>query len=219
MIAQDYFQKSRLRSQLLLLLPSTYYSHLKKQREGERRREKNKLLSKSLLWLYLLFGSLAREYIQMASIEQELHQFITKYEINPKYGAVLHRLVDFHTVIVADDSASMASLADPDDSNNPGVTRWQELKTTMKIILEAHHALGLTVDIFFVNRGRLHNVRTIEDVERMLRAPPTGPSQILRILQEVQSLYMTEESLRDKNLILHILSDGRPTKADAEVWC
>jgi hypothetical protein len=153
----------------------------------------------------------------MSNTEEALRRFATKYEINPKYGNVLHRLVDYHTVIVADDSASMQSLADPDDPNSPGVTRWQELKTALKIILEAHRALGTTVDIYFANRGHLANVSAVDEIERQLRAPPTGPSNLLQTLHQVEREWMTEDRLADKGLILHILTDGHPTKPDAKV--
>lgn len=150
-------------------------------------------------------------------MEQNLQRFLEKYEVNPRYGSLLHRLVDYHTVIVADDSASMASLANPDDDeNNAHVTRWHELKAAMKIILEAHAALQSSVDVIFVNRGRVRNVRSMEDIERMLRAPPSGPSELLRALHEIQDFYMNEEFLQDKNLILHILTDGHPTTDTAQ---
>lgn len=160
----------------------------------------------------------------MSAFEETHHahlaRFLAKYEINPKYGDVLHdRLVEYQTVIVADDSASMASLANPDDSdNNPHVTRWYELKIALKIVLEAHALYDQSVDVYFVNRGSVRNVRTMAEIEEYLALPPSGASNLVQTLQLVEQTYwQAPQETADKKFVLHILTDGHPTTNAAQV--
>ena len=63
------------------------------------------------------------------------------------HGRFLTRLPEFTTVIVADDSGSMCNIADPDVG---GMTRWEELKQTISICIDAHSAVGIACDVYFI---------------------------------------------------------------------
>ena len=46
--------------------------------------------------------------------------------------------------------ACRCNVADPDVG---GMSRWEELKQTLSICLEAHAAVGCACDVYFINRG------------------------------------------------------------------
>lgn len=89
--------------------------------------------------------------LDVPEYNSRIHEFMMRYEINPKFAAFLEKLTDYTSVLILDDSGSMASIADPDVFSS--VSRWQELQRTVQITLEIHQLLGITCDCYFINRG------------------------------------------------------------------
>jgi len=141
-----------------------------------------------------------------------LENFRLKYEINPKYAAMLQKIANYQSVIIADDSGSMNDIAEPDTDSS--VTRWQELKQTLQIIVEAHAVFDLSCDIYFINRGFVRNVRQFSEVQPYLVENPHGGTNTLNILNMISANYVGVDM--GKPLILHILTDGHPTNVNGQ---
>jgi len=141
-----------------------------------------------------------------------LLNFRNKYEINPKYAAMLQNITTYASVIICDDSGSMNELADPDTGGS--VTRWVELKKTIEIIVEAHAVFGLTCDIYFINRGYVRNVTRFSEVQPYLVEDPHGGTNLLNILNIISTNHIGVDM--GKPLILHILTDGHPTNSTGQ---
>eukprot|EP01103_Thecamoeba_quadrilineata_P007948 TRINITY_DN1775_c0_g1_i6.p1 TRINITY_DN1775_c0_g1~~TRINITY_DN1775_c0_g1_i6.p1 ORF type:complete len:219 (-),score=9.32 TRINITY_DN1775_c0_g1_i6:268-924(-) len=70
-------------------------------------------------------------------------------------------------------------------------TRWFELRQSVQIVLEAHEAVGLPTDIYFLNRGTYRDVTRFSDIEMFS--------------ERVNSDHL------EKPVIVHIFTDGHPT--------
>ena len=67
----------------------------------------------------------------------------------------------------------MQSPADP-DAGYAGLTRWQELRQSVAILLEAHEICGIPCDIYFLNRGVHRNIHNFQQIRNAFDAPPYG---------------------------------------------
>jgi len=139
----------------------------------------------------------------------KLLQFRNRYEINPKYAAMLDKIVNYSSVIICDDSGSMNEIADPDTASR--LTRWEELIQAVEIIVEAHAVFDIACDIYFINRGYVRNVRTFSQVQPYLIEKPHGGTNLLNVLNIVRQNHVGVDM--GKPLILHIFTDGHPTNA------
>eukprot|EP01103_Thecamoeba_quadrilineata_P007950 TRINITY_DN1775_c0_g3_i1.p1 TRINITY_DN1775_c0_g3~~TRINITY_DN1775_c0_g3_i1.p1 ORF type:complete len:284 (-),score=17.57 TRINITY_DN1775_c0_g3_i1:124-975(-) len=148
------------------------------------------------------------EYIPPSNIDERLREFQGRREINEKFMPALYSLGNYDIVYICDDSGSMSLIADDDAPQNG--TRWFELKQSVQIVLEAHEAVGLPTDIYFLNRGTFRNVQRFSDVERAFSAPPSGSTNIVKILRQVFSDRVSSDYL-ERPLIIHIFTDGHPT--------
>ena len=112
----------------------------------------------------------------------------------------LRVLEDYETIIICDDSGSMSAIVD--DSTGPlgkKKTRWDELCQTVSIITEIATALDPNgIDIYFLNRSPLHNVR----------ATPTYMFIILRIKNDLLVRLHLQNSVKLLSCIHHL--DLRP---------
>ena len=82
-----------------------------------------------------------------AQAEENFERLCEQYEIATFYREDLGGLVRFEISIVIDDSGSMMS------SNGSGATRWEELKTVVKMIINLAGCLDADgIDIYFLNR-------------------------------------------------------------------
>lgn len=143
------------------------------------------------------------------SPEVSLLQFQNKYEINPKYLQSLSRLANYDSVIICDDSGSMRDLADPDISSQS--TRWDELKKSIAIIIEAHSVVGTSCDIYFINRGFCRCVSSFAQVAHFFQEPPGGQTNLVNVLNKMTSEHIGADM--GKSLLVHILTDGHPTNS------
>lgn len=142
-----------------------------------------------------------------------LINFRNKYEINPKYATMLQKITQYNSIVVADDSGSMNELADPDVGNS--LTRWDELKKALEIIIEAHHVFHMSCDIYFINRGFVRNVSVFSQLQPFLKVPPQGGTNLLNVLNLIQTHHIGPDM--GKPVIIHVLTDGHPTNSKGEV--
>ena len=135
--------------------------------------------------------------------------FVANHEINRKYLPALMKLQLYNTILIIDDSGSMADIADRDTTSM--VTRWQEAIKSTQIIIEAHQALGLACHVFFLNRGFMLNVTSFDQLGQLFAAPPAGGTNTVGVLKLVEQQYVNIDM--GKTLIIHLLTDGHPTNA------
>jgi hypothetical protein len=146
------------------------------------------------------------------SQEIALLEFQNRYEINPRWMQSLSKIVQYDSVLVLDDSGSMRDLADPDVSSQ--LTRWDELKTTVKIIIEAHSILGIAMDIYFINRGVYKQITHFEQLSLVFADPPNGKTNLVNVLNLVANDHINVDM--GKSLIVHLLTDGHPTNSSGQ---
>jgi hypothetical protein len=109
-------------------------------------------------------------------------------------------------IFVCDDSGSMGEVADPDTAN--AMTRWQELVQLMQICMGCVQALGLTTDVYFLNRRGRMNAQSWADVDECFHDPPRGYTNTIRVLQQIQTEHMSSGADSGKPLIIHLFTDG-----------
>lgn len=121
-------------------------------------------------------------------------------------------------VLLLDDSGSMRDLADP-DTGNP-MTRWEELKMTVSemyrfparftprenggrsfvdaqvnIVIEAHAAVGVPCDIYFINRGAYRNVTAYSQLAEAFMSPPHGQTNLVHALMQISNDLMDPDMM------------------------
>jgi len=141
------------------------------------------------------------------NIDERLQEFQLTHEINPKFMDSIRVLGNYNIVYILDDSGSMSSIADTDCPQNG--TRWFELQQSVKVILEAHKAVGLDCDVYFLNRGVYRNVIEYSQIEKAFVKKPSGYTNIVKTLHQV---FLEKVKIDDtKPVLIHIFTDGHPT--------
>src|SRR5271169_1395439 len=74
---------------------------------------------------------------QAYNLDTALQKFSQDNEINPKYISALRSLIGYDVCIICDDSGSMKM---PASGDNALVSRWNELYTSMQIMMAAIQA-------------------------------------------------------------------------------
>ena len=136
----------------------------------------------------------------------KLANFVATHEINSKYVPWLSLLVNYRSILIFDDSGSMIEAADPDVSN---VSRWEELKTYAKIVMDAHTALNITCDVYFINRGFQLDVNRWNEIEHLFQRCPAGFTNIEGALNFIYGKQLNADM--GKPIIIHLFTDGHPT--------
>eukprot|EP01034_Spumella_vulgaris_P034071 gene34071-42015_t len=103
----------------------------------------------------------------------------------------------------------MRDLADPDISS--ATTRWDELKKTINIVIEAHSVVGTSCDIYFINRGSVRGVQSYAQVAQFFETAPSGGTNLVSVLNKMTSEHIHADMGR--SLLVHILTDGHPTNS------
>lgn len=147
----------------------------------------------------------------------ELERFVNKYEISMEYAIKLRQLEGFDIVVIADDSGSMSTpVKNPntkDFKNLP--TRWQEMKETLSVITELAMILDNDgIDVYFLNREPLYNVKSPDILNIAFSENPSGYTPIVPIFRNV----LSEKTLclSEKKLLIIIATDGEPTNEKGE---
>ena len=121
----------------------------------------------------------------------------------------LLQLQDYEIIIVCDDSGSMKTTVD-----NTERTRWDELRSIVKIILEISVKFDSNgVDIYFLNRREYLKVKDPQTVDEAFTKPPRGYTPLVPVLEHIFKLPMTRRGA-DKKLLVFVATDGEPTDKD-----
>merc|ERR1712048_644907 len=113
-------------------------------------------------------------------------------------------LYDYEIVVIADDSGSMCASA------GPGATRWSELQETLSLIMELGTCFDESgIDLFFLNRGTIENVKGMND-PNFLGAFQRGPSGGTPLSDTVGRVVNKLDG--EKGCLLFILTDGEPNE-------
>ncbi len=144
-----------------------------------------------------------------------MHRFINEdkfvhlcqtLEVTQRFAAHLRQLIHYKVVLICDDSGSMQSRT------NYNETRWDELRrfvTTVFSVTEAFEQSPL--DVLFLNRGAVMNVQQLAQITEIFAAPPKGWTPIVPILRQVlQHRYEADDAGYRGRLII-ICTDGQPT--------
>ena len=130
-------------------------------------------------------------------------------DIQKSMAEHLRELRNFEIVIVCDDSGSMATPVD--DQRR---TRWDELCRIVKMIIPIGVMFDRTgVDIYFLNRPAILNVKDPTKVDDAFREPPSGFTPLVPVLETIFTSNLATRG-RDKNLLVLIATDGAPTDDD-----
>ncbi len=121
----------------------------------------------------------------------------------------LQKLRDFEIVIVCDDSGSMNT-----ECNGTQRTRWDELRSIVKIVLEIGVIFDSNgVDIYFLNREPCLKVKDPKIVDQAFATPPSGYAPLVPVLDVIFQSPLARRG-RDKKLLVFIATDGEPTDED-----
>ncbi|CAF0776543.1 unnamed protein product [Adineta ricciae] len=138
-------------------------------------------------------------------------QFINRYEINPSFAERLYKLKGYEIVFICDDSGSMsAPIGDASNPYERQRTRWDELKQTVSIVVDLASILDSDgVDVYFLNREPMLNVRNSSDLEFIFAMEPEGATPIVPVLRQV--LKDKRNQVYERNLLILLATDGIPT--------
>mgnify|MGYP003675548273 CR=1 FL=1 len=135
---------------------------------------------------------------------ERLEKLLEKYEIDKLYSEKFPYLEDYDIVFLIDDSGSMNSPL----SESQHATRWDELKEVVKIVVEIATIFDDDgVDLYFLNREPIYNVKHSSNVEFLLRERPYGRTPLTEKCNDIFSKY----SGKEKPVLLVIATDGVPT--------
>lgn len=145
-----------------------------------------------------------------------LQGVLDRFEVTIAEANELAVLEDYKIVVIADDSGSMALGATPAEQRVLGLpppTRWGELKETLSLIIDMGSCFDASgLDIFFLNRPKLTNVRSSRDASfvNAFNNPPKGGTPLTECLKKVSVTCGGE-----KPVLLFILTDGEPNGGPA----
>ncbi|CAF1285378.1 unnamed protein product [Rotaria sordida] len=146
--------------------------------------------------------------------EERMSKFqylVDRYEINREFATRLRGLEGYEIVFIVDDSGSMNTpLGDITGPYDRNPTRWDELRQTVSIVVDIASVFDPTgVDIFFLNRQPMRNVKNAEQLIPVFAIPPSGPTPIVRILRQI--LQEKQLEVQERKLLILIATDGVPT--------
>ncbi|CAF4401687.1 unnamed protein product [Rotaria sp. Silwood2] len=133
----------------------------------------------------------------------EKFQFLVdRYDINPEFAARLRSLEGFEIVFIID-----ADVHGPYDRNP---TRWDELRQTVSIVVDIACVFDPNgIDLFFLNRQAMRNVKNAEQLIPVFAVPPAGLTPMVRALRQV--LEEKQVDIKERKLLILIATDGLPT--------
>jgi transcription elongation factor Elf1 len=142
-----------------------------------------------------------------------LSRFAMEKEIKPSYVPLLAKLAAYDVVVVCDDSGSMGEAA----SDDSPLTRWQELKQDVRMLLSALQWFGKPADFYFLNEGRCTDVRSYEQVAFMFDRDPSGATPIVRTLRNVWRDRHVSVGV-ERPLLVFLFTDGLPSGESLDDW-
>ena len=135
-----------------------------------------------------------------------LKDICQQYEINMDSVTDLRKLDEYEIVIIADDSGSMRAPLPNNDPFSPPKTRWDELKSTLGILVDIATCLDDNgVDIYFLNREPLRGVSDMDTINVAFAVEPNGYTPLVDTMTKVVAEKLTKES---KPMLMIIATDG-----------
>ncbi|CAF1370795.1 unnamed protein product [Adineta steineri] len=146
--------------------------------------------------------------------EEYQHNFdelIRRFNISPIFAEKLNKLKGYEIVFICDDSGSMkAPLGDVTNPLGPQKTRWDELKETVSIVVDLASVFDPDgIDVYFLNRESMVNVRKSSELENIFAVEPEGSTPIVPVLRQV--LREKRNQIYERKLLIIIATDGVPT--------
>ena len=153
-----------------------------------------------------------QEHVFEQSPSDKLQEIIQKYEISQLFSNKLNILSSFRITFIFDDSGSMQTQLNESPLNHGlyKATRWDELQHFAKISIEIANVYNTNgVDVHFLNRPYIKNVKSVNDLKNSFEKQPNGYTPLTQVLNDVLFNY---GNLKDKtNLLIIIVTDGEPT--------
>ncbi|CAF3630852.1 unnamed protein product [Adineta steineri] len=136
--------------------------------------------------------------------EEYQHNFdelVRRFNISPIFAEKLNKLKGYEIVFICDDSGSMkAPLGDVTNPLGPQKTRWDELKETVSIVVDLASVFDPDgIDVYFLNRESMVNVRKSSELENIFAMEPEATDGV-----------PTDERERpDSHTLEHVLKNER----------
>jgi hypothetical protein len=138
--------------------------------------------------------------------QARLDALCIRHDINPMFKSMLWTLNEKHIIFLCDDSGSMNATVD-----NTMKTRWDELKHVVTEVLDISLIFDpIGMDVHFLNRKGLTNVRDVNKLVTHFRNSPTGGTPLVTKLTEISRIYQRSDYYKISKLLI-IATDGEPT--------
>ena len=142
-------------------------------------------------------------------------KLVEKYRIDTDVANHLETvLTNCKVVLLCDDSASMSTYIFKrynGRTTHDNLTRWIELKELTSKIIELVSALNpFGLDIYFLNRGKFHNVIDASVLDHVFDDKPRGETPLI---SRIKSAYHDNLHLvgTEQELLFVVITDGVPT--------
>ncbi|CAF1467564.1 unnamed protein product [Adineta steineri] len=144
----------------------------------------------------------------------DFQKFARRYEISNDFAVKLRGLEGYEFVFICDDSGSMNTpLGDAIYSHENQPTRWDQLKKIVSIVVDLASALDPDgIDIYFLNRQPILNVRSSAELGNVFAMLPEGSTPIVPVLRQV--LQEKHCQIHERKLLILLATDGVPTDED-----
>jgi hypothetical protein len=144
-------------------------------------------------------------YYPIAGInENNFLNVCSTYEIRSIFADALRQLAEYKIILICDDSGSMQFKCDGDH------TRWDELLSFVSTIFYVNQIVDNSfIDIHFMNRPSILNVKEFCQIQDSFINPPRGGTPTVSILREVLRKPFTTD-WGYKGRIIIIITDGEP---------
>ncbi|CAF3787407.1 unnamed protein product [Adineta steineri] len=141
----------------------------------------------------------------------DFQRIVRRHEINKAFAAKLRGLEGYEFVFICDDSSSMITpIGEITDPFASLPTRWEELKKIVSIVVDLASTLDPDgVDIYFLNREPIFNVRSSVELVNIFKVPPRGSTPIVPVLRRV--LQDKHQQIYERKLLILLATDGVPT--------
>ena len=154
--------------------------------------------------------SVDRPQTSITDKQAQLDALCIRHDINPMFKPLLWNLNEKHIIFLCDDSGSMNATVD-----NTVKTRWDELKHVVSEVLDISLIFDpLGMDVHFLNRKGLTNVRDVNKLVTHFRNAPTGGTPLVTKLTEISRLYQAPTYHRISKLLI-VATDGEPSDDEA----
>ena len=136
--------------------------------------------------------------------KQHLLNIINKYKINYYFSEKLEIIKNYNIVLLIDDSGSMNTLLN-DHTNF--TSRWEKLKQVVNSIIDIGTVYNENgIDLYFLNRPKILNIKTKEQVHYIFDILPKGETPLTKRFNQILNDYKNNS----KPLLIIILTDGVP---------